>query len=195
MLTIGEMARKLGVSVPTLRRWDKEGRLLPTSRTLGNHRRYAVAEAPKLTRKTILYARVSSHDQKADLERQKDRLIGHAERQGWEQVEVIADLGSGMNCRKTGLLKLLGHVLRGDADRIVVENKDRLLRFGSELVVWLCAMRGCSLVIVDDDRKRSPEETLARDVLEVITVFSSRLYGARSAARRTKITTEAIVQA
>jgi predicted site-specific integrase-resolvase len=137
-------------------------------------------------RKTIIYARVSSHDQKPDLERQKQRLLMHAEARGWTNVEAITDLGSGMNCRKTGLLRLLGMVVGGEAERVVVENKDRLLRFGAELVACLCARRGCALVVTGQDASRSPGETLARDVLEVITVFSSRLYGARSAGRRRK---------
>lgn len=185
MLTIGQMARQLGVSVATLRRWDRAGRLTPTTRTAGHHRRDAATEAAAGDqRKTLVYARVSSHDQKDDLERQKQRLRLHAATQGWTDVEAITDLGSGMNGRKTGLLRLLGMVLRGEAERVVVENKDRRLRFGVELVSWLCARRGCQVVIVEQPQSRSPEETLARDVLEVITVFSSRLYGARSATRR-----------
>jgi excisionase family DNA binding protein len=187
MLTIGQMARQLGVSVVTLRRWDRTGRLPSTSRTIGNHRRYTEpAPTVATARKTIVYARVSSHDQKPDLERQKQRLLAHAEGQGWTDIEPITDLGSGMNCRKTGLLRLLGMVMRGEAERVVVENKDRLLRFGVELVAWLCARQACDLVVVEQGASRSPEETLARDVLEVITVFSSRLYGARSAGRRHK---------
>ncbi len=184
MFTVGEMARRMGISVATLRRWDREGKFRPTCRTIGNHRRYAEASHATDARRTVLYARVSSHDQKPDLERQKQRLMAHAAEQGWTDPLVIADLGSGMNFRKSGLLRLMGMVLRGEASRIVVENKDRLLRFGFELVAWLCATRGCDLVITEAAARRSPEEALARDVLEVITVFSSRLYGARSAGRR-----------
>ena len=101
MVTIGEMARRLGVSVPTMRRWDREGHMKPASRTVGNHRRYALPDGSAgHDRKTIIYARVSSHDQKSDLERQKERLVKHAAAQGWEKVEAITDLGSGMNCKK-----------------------------------------------------------------------------------------------
>jgi predicted site-specific integrase-resolvase len=93
-----------------------------------------------------------------------------------------------MNCRKAGLRRLLGMVVRGEAERVVVENKDRLLRFGTERLAWLCAWRGGALVVVEQASQRSPEETLARDVLEVITVFASRLYGARAAGRRRRAT-------
>jgi putative resolvase len=187
MLTIGAMARRLGVSVVTLRRWDRTGRFASSGRTAGNHRRYAEpAIGTGELRQTILYARVSSHDQKADLERQKQRLLEHAEEQGWRDVTAITDLGSGMNCRKAGLLRLLGMVCSGEAARVVVENKDRLLRFGTDLLAWLCARHRCELVVVEQAARRSPEETLAHDVLEVITVFTSRLYGARSAGRRRK---------
>ncbi len=180
---IGEMARRLGVTVATLRRWDKEGRLKPTTRTLGGHRRYGEAKQSTSTR-TVLYARVSSHDQKDDLERQKARLNAHATSCGWTDCEVISDLGSGLNFRKRGLLRLLNLIIRGDIVRLVIENKDRLLRFGADLLFRLCAARGIEVVIVEADAKPSFEADLARDVLEIITVFSARLYGARSAGRK-----------
>jgi lipid-A-disaccharide synthase len=95
----------------------------------------------------VLYARVSSHDQRPDLERQKQRLLDHAQAQGWADPLLVADLGSGMNFAKPGLRRLIGMVLRGEVARIVVENKDRLLRFGFDLVAWICAGRGCEIVI------------------------------------------------
>jgi putative resolvase len=161
MLTIGEMARRLGVSVPTLRRWDKTGRLPPSSRTMGNHRRYAelASEAGKV-RKTILDARVSCHDQKPDLERQKQRPLARAEKPAWTKLEAITDLGCGMNCRQAGLLRLLGMVVGGEAERVVVENKDRRLRFGTQLLCWLCAWRLCELVVVEQAGRRTATQDL-----------------------------------
>ncbi len=101
LCSIGEMANRLGVAIVTLRRWEREGRLRPASRTLGGHRRYAAPDQREpMAPITILYARVSSHDQKPDLERQKQRLIAFAEGKGWLDTEVIADLGSGMNVLK-----------------------------------------------------------------------------------------------
>ena len=128
--------------------------------------------------------RVSCSDQKADLERQKARLLAHAAKNGWEGCEPIADLGSGLNFRKRGLLRLLDMLLRGKVARLVIENKDGLLRFGAELVFRLCAVMGVAVVIVDAPGQSSFEADLARDVLEIITVFPAKLYGARSAKRR-----------
>ncbi len=194
LFSIGEMASRLGVAVVTLRRWDREGRLKPTLRTLGGHRRYGEVTQSASTR-TVLYARVSSHDQKADLDRQKVRLSAYAEAHGWSDCEVISDLGSGLNFRKRGLLRLLDLIVRGAIARLVIENKDRLFRFGTDLLFRfgadllfrLCAARGIDVVIVEADVKPSFEVDLARDVLEIITVFSARLYGARSAGRKRQV--------
>ena len=183
LFSIGEMARRLGVSVPTLRRWDREGRLLPTSRTLGGHRRYGNAPRTEVAR-TVLYARVSCHDQKDDLARQKERLSAYADARGWVEREVIQDLGSGLNFRKRGLLRLLDLIITGAIGRLVIENRDRLLRFGSDLLFRLCAARGIEVVVIEAAVKSSFEMDLAQDVLEIITVFSAKLYGSRSAHRR-----------
>ena len=117
LITIGEASKILGVSITTLRRWDKDGRLSPEKTTSG-HRRYDISKLkPDLfresifeTRKTITYARVSSHDQKDDLERQKQVLELYCARQGWT-FEIISDLGSGMNYHKKGLKRLLNDIL------------------------------------------------------------------------------------
>ena len=136
----------------------------------------------------MVYARDSCHDQKADLERRKPRLLAHAAAQGWINIAAITERGSGMNGRKTGLLRRLGRAVRGEAARVVVENKDRLLRFGTERLAWLCAWRGGDRIVVEQASQRSPEETLARDGRAVITVYSARLYGARSAGRQRRAT-------
>ena len=186
LFSIGEMARRLGVAVVTLRRWDREGKLKPTLVTCGGHRRYGtVPEAPN-SNLTVLYARVSCHDQKQDLERQTERLVGFADTNGWDETEVIADLGSGLNFKKRGLLRLLNLILERRMSRLVLENKDRLLRFGSELLFRLCAAQGIEVVVIEA-KPQSFEADLARDVLEIITVFSSRLYGARSSGRKRKM--------
>ena len=183
---IGEAAAVLGVSITTLRRWEAEGRLI-AEHTPGGHRRYdlaklrpeqfRVAEAAK--RKTIAYARVSSQDQKEDLERQRQVLELYCARQGWT-FEVIADLGSGMNYQKRGLKRLLAVILDEEVGRLVITHRDRLLRFGAELVFAICEAKGVEVVILNQGEDTTFEEDLAKDVLEIITVFSARLYGARS---------------
>ena len=99
--------------------------------------------------------------------------------QGW-QFEIISDLGSGMNYRKRGLKKLLEMILCGELNRLVITHKDRLLRFGSELIFSLCERQKIEIVIINQGDEPSFEEELAKDVLEIITVFSARLYGSRS---------------
>jgi predicted site-specific integrase-resolvase len=127
----------------------------------------------------VAYARVSSHDQKDDLERQKQVLELYCARQGWT-FEVVADLGSGMNYNKKGLKRLLSEVLSGNIGRLVITHKDRLLRFGAELVFSICEAKEVEVVILNKGEDTTFEEDLAKDVLEIITVFSARLYGSRS---------------
>lgn len=187
LVPIHEAAEALGVSAQTLRRWEREGRLLPDERTAGGRRRYDLARLkPEMfrsqaeaARKTVAYARVSSHDQKDDLERQKQVLELYCARQGWT-FEVIADLGSGMNYHKKGLKRLLDDVVEGRIGRLVITHKDRLLRFGAELVFAICEAKGVEVVILNHGEDTTFEEDLAKDVLEIITVFSARLYGSRS---------------
>lgn len=128
---------------------------------------------------TIAYARVSSHDQRADLERQVKVLEMFCASHGWK-YRVIQDLGSGMNYSKRGLRELLNLISEKSIGRLVITHKDRLLRFGSELVFSMCEMANIEVVIVNSGEESSFEEELASDVLEIVTVFSARMYGARS---------------
>lgn len=176
----------LGVAVVTLRRWHREGKLHPTARTVGRHRRYDMDEIERLIRPqgeegklTLAYARVSSHDQKEQLVWQAERLRQHCTAAGWPH-EVITDLGSGMNMKKPGLAKLLRLILGGRVARLVLITRDRLLRFGAELIFSICRLRGVEVVILDAQPDATSEQQLASDLVEIITVFSSRLYGARS---------------
>lgn len=186
LVSIAEAAQFLGVATQTLRRWEREGRLVPDERTPGGRRRYDLARlrpeqfhSETASRKTVAYARVSSHDQKSDLERKKQVLELYSAQQGWT-FEVIADLGSGMNYNKKGLKRLLESIIEGEVGRLVITHKDRLLRFGAELVFAICEAKGVEVVILNQGEDTSFEEDLAKDVLEIITVFSARLYGSRS---------------
>ena len=199
LVSIGEAASALGVSITTLRRWEASGRLA-AEHTAGGHRRYDLAKLkPELfrnevdaQRRTVAYARVSSHDHKDDLEGQKQVLELYCARQGWT-FEVIADLGSGMDYHKKGLKRLLEAIIDGQIGRLVITHKDRLLRLGAELVFAICEAKQVEVVILNQgsrsdaspaqqgiDADTTFEEDLAKDVLEIITVFSARLYGSRS---------------
>jgi len=190
---IGEMAELLGVSISTLRRWESEGRAPASVRTKGGQRRYEVTSPAQLKdqRKSVAYARVSSHDQKDDLKRQEKVLELYCAAKGWP-YEIISDLGSGMNYRKKGLKRLIDLILAGQVERLVLTHKDRLLRFGAELIFSLCEAKNVEVVLIHQGDITSFEEELAKDVLEIITVFSARLYGARS--RKNKQVIESVAE-
>ena len=190
-VSIGRATALLGVSISTLRRWHTEGRLVPAFRSFGGHRRYSIDSILALTqpnqdtepRLTLAYARVSSHDQKSDLERQADRLEQHCTQYQDGPVQLIRDLGSGLNYAKPGFRQLLKLILSRRVRRLVLIQKDRLLRFGADIIFQLC--RHCQVeVVILDQGEAGFEQTLAQDVIELMTVFSARLYGARSHKNR-----------
>jgi predicted site-specific integrase-resolvase len=169
------------VSISTIRRWTEEGRI-NSVRTEGGHRRFDVAELLQSREDqslTIAYARVSSHDQKEDLKRQETVLEVYCAKQGWS-FEIISDLGAGINYRKKGLIRLIKLICSYQVERLVLTHKDRLLRFGSDLIFTLCEHFGTEVIIINRSEDSTFEEDLAKDVLEIITVFSARLYGSRS---------------
>ena len=190
LVKIGAAAKMLGTTPGQLRKWEANGELLPARKTQGGTRYYAIADlfgrsaaaspaaASPEEPLTVCYARVSSHDQKADLDRQQAALEAYCATKGW-RTRVIRDLGSGMIGKK-GLQELLELILHRRFERLVITHQDRLLRFGAELVFRLCELQGIEIVIVHQGEPPSFEEELAQDVLEIITVFSARLYGSRS---------------
>ena len=191
LVKIGAAAKMLGTTPGQLRKWEANGELLPARKTQGGTRYYAIADlfgrsaaaspaaASPEEPLTVCYARVSSHDQKADLDRQQAALEAYCATKGW-RTRVIRDLGSGMNYGKKGLQELLELILHRRFERLVITHQDRLLRFGAELVFRLCELQGIEIVIVHQGEQPSFEEELAQDVLEIITVFSARLYGSGS---------------
>ncbi|WP_042880132.1 IS607 family transposase [Cupriavidus necator] len=191
-VTMKEACAMLGIHPGTLRRWEFDGKI-SADRTPGGHRRYNLTALMELAgkkveeaergRTTLAYARVSSHDQKADLERQCQVLESFCAAKGWP-FELIRDLGSGMNYEMKGLKQLLKRICAGGVDRLVITHKDRLLRFGAELVFALCEQFGTEVVIINAKGDSTYEEDLACDVLEIISVFSARLYGSRSHENR-----------
>lgn len=182
-IKIGEASKILGVSISTLRRWEVQGSLIPALKSSGNTRYYSMEQL--MNEKTIDvdltvgYARVSSHDQKNDLKTQAASIEAYCACHGWN-FEIIQDLGSGMNYRKKGLKTLLEYILTRKVKRLVLTHKDRLLRFGAELIFALCEAKNIEVVLMNQAEDLSFEEELAQDVLEIITVFSARLYGSRS---------------
>jgi putative resolvase len=176
-VTPKEAAKILGVHVSSLRRWENEGKL-KAIRTPGGQRRFILSEVEKVAGipraiRTVCYGRVSTHSQQDDLQRQLEHL-----RQRYPEAEVISEIGSGLNFRRKKFLAVLERIIDGDIQRLVVAHPDRLVRFGIELVKWLCEKFECELVVLND-RKLSPEQELVQDMLSIIHCFSSRLYGLR----------------
>ena len=166
---------QLGVSLRTLLRWDEAGKI-ETIRTPNGQRRYnveSVLNPYKSEKSILLYARVSSHSQKPDLERQADFLLTR-----FPNGELVKEIASGLNFKRKKLRDLLERVLAGDVSMVVVCHKDRLARFGVELIQWLCERQGCQLVVLQQS-DLSPEREMVEDILAIIHVFSCRLYGLR----------------
>ena len=194
-VSIGEAAKELGVTPETLRRWEVEGKI-QVERTPKGHRRYDLASLHHITprppgpqRPTLCYARVSSRDQKDDLVRQVALLASFCAANGWTYA-VLEDVGSGLNDNKRGLRQLIRQLCAGEVGRLVLTHKDRLLRFGAELIFALCEAFNVEVVVINQgEQPLGFEEELTQDVLEIITVFSARLYGSRSHKNRQLVET------
>lgn len=158
----------------TLRKWANEGKIKHIKTDAGQ-RRYDVASFLQSSsdRRKIVYARVSSRNQKNDLLGQVREL-----RERCPDHEVIEDFGSGLNFKRKGLQALLDAILSGTVAEVVVAHRDRLCRFGFELVEHLAHKHNCRLVVLNDT-SLSPHAELTQDLLAILHVFSSRLYGLR----------------
>jgi excisionase family DNA binding protein len=169
-----EACKILGIHPNTLRQWADDGRI-EHIRTESGQRRYNVdAYLGQHEFSRIIYARVSSPGQKEDLDRQLKRLM-----QDYPQAEIVKDIGSGLNYKRKGLKALLERALNGDRLEVIVTHKDRIARFGFDIIEWLIEQRGGKIMVLDQT-KGSPEQELVQDLMAIIHVFSSRLYGLRS---------------
>ena len=185
--SIGEFANKIGKTVQTLRNWDKNGSLKPHHITEGGTRYYSqeqlnhflgLKSKTKLNKKIIGYCRVNSHKQKDDLERQIENVKTYMYAKGY-QFEIISDIGSGINYNKKGLNQLIDMITNLEVDKIVVLHKDRLIRFGYELIENICEKYGTTIEIIDNTEK-TEEQELVEDLIQIVTVFSCRLQDKRA---------------
>jgi putative resolvase len=181
-MKLAAWARANGVHPQTAYRWFRQGTMPVPARRLPSGT--ILVEVPGsdhdggLDQRAVLYARVSTHDQRGDLDRQVTRLSGWATAQGVTVAEVVTEVGSGLNGRRPKLRRVLADPR---AAMIVVEHRDRLARFGVEHLEAALSAQGRRLVVVD------PGETsddLVRDMIEVLTSFCARLYGRRGARNR-----------
>ncbi|MBT9134924.1 MAG: hypothetical protein DDT34_02307 [Firmicutes bacterium] len=182
---IGDFAKMIGVTQQTLRAWDKLGKLKPHYVGASRYRYYSQAQLNELMRKkepvqriVIGYARVSSPKQKDDLERQAESVRTYMIAKGYS-FEIISDIGSGINYNKKGFNQLLELIVSSRVEKIVILYKDRLLRFGYELMENLCSQFGTSIEIIDRTEKTGEQE-LVEDLIQIVTAFSCRLQGKRA---------------
>ena len=183
--SINEFSKILGVSAQTLRNWDKNNKLKPHHTSSNGYRYYSHEQLnqvmnikPNLNRKIIGYCRVSSHKQKDDLERQIKYVTEYCIAKGY-QFEIIQDIGSGINYDKKGLNHLIDLITNGEVSKVVVLYKDRLVRFGFELIENLCNKYETQIEIIDNTEKNEEQE-LVEDMIQIVTVFSARLQGKRA---------------
>lgn len=183
--SINEFSKILGVSAQTLRNWDNNGKLRPHHTSSNGYRYYSHEQLnqvmnikPNLDRIVIGYCRVSSNKQKDDLERQIENMKLYLTAQG-KPFEIISDIGSGINYKKNGLKELIKRISQNKVEKVVVLYKDRLLRFGFELVEYIASLYYCDIEIIDNTEK-SEQQELVEDLAQIITVFSCKLQGKRA---------------
>ena len=182
--TIHETKQILGVSAQTLRNWDKSGKLKPHHRSSNGYRYYSESDLNViLGRKnregiTVGYCRVSSNKQKDDLVRQEDNMRMYLLAQG-KPFEIISDIGSGINYNRKGLQEIIKRMADRSVSKVVVLYKDRLARFGYDLIKYIADLYGCEIEIIDNTEKTEQQE-LVEDLVQIITVFSCKLQGRRA---------------
>jgi excisionase family DNA binding protein len=181
-LTPKEAREILKVSDSTLRRWGDEGKISFTQYGKLGHRRYNITKLLEKRKKEggikICYCRVSSYDQKGDLERQIQLM-----REKFPDHTIIKDYGSGLNFKRKGLKTILDHSFDGNLKEVVVTHKDRLCRFGYDLLQYIFEETSGAKIVVLNEKVQTPREELVEDLLSITTVFSSRLYGIRSSKK------------
>lgn len=178
------MAERLGITTTTLRNWDKSGKL-HAKRTVSNQRYYteedylkATNTEPQEQRVNVIYARVSTCNQKDDLVDQVAFLQQYANAKGVIVSEIITDIGSGLNYKRKQWNKLLDRVMNREINTIYIAYPDRFIRFGFDWFETLCNKFGTEIVVVNNE-KLSPEAEVVQDLISIIHVFSCRVYGLR----------------
>jgi putative resolvase len=183
LYTLKEAKKLLGVTTKTIQRWDKEGRIRVV-RTIGGRRRIPESEIKRILglreeRVVVGYARVSSTTQKDDLERQKQLLHSYAKDRGYGEIQILSDVGSGLNENRKGFLRLLEMVAERKVSKVIIAYKDKLTRFGFETLRKLFQAFGTEIEVIDSEEKTSQEE-LVEDLITIVSHFAGKLYGMRS---------------
>jgi putative resolvase len=192
----GEAATLLGITVKTLQRWEREGRLVPAARTASNRRRYTESQlrtflrlAPAEPRRVVAYCRVSSAAQRPDLANQRRVLEQFAVARGLAGVEFVEEVGGGLNFERKRFVALMDAIGRGELATLVLAHPDRLTRFGYDWFAHYAALHGCELLVLNQERL-SPEQEVVQDLMTIVHCFSSRPYGLRNYRRQLRAALE-----
>lgn len=185
-LTITEASRLMGLHVKTLQRWDRDGKFL-AKRTSTNRRYYTQEQINEYLRtsvreekrKVIVYCRVSSAAQRPDLENQTRVVSEFCAARGLSEIEVVTEIGGGLNFKRPKFTAIVDAIGRHEVSHLVIAHKDRLARFGFDLLSHFCEVAGTELLVLNQEHL-SPEREMIEDMLAIVHCFSARLYGLRN---------------
>ena len=182
-----EACKRLGISFITLKRWIYSGKIkavrTPTGRWMipeSEIERIISGRAEDREVRAIIYARVSSSDQKSDLERQTQHLTQYCMAKGYRVVDVLSDIASGLKANRRGLLRLFKYIINKQVDVVVITYKDRLTRFGFEYLEYFFRQHGVRIEVVYGEEPKDAYQELVEDLIAIVTSFAGKLYGLRS---------------
>ena len=183
----GKVAEMLGVNRVTVIRWIKQGKI--KAMRIGREFRVPENEVKRLLKgkladTAVIYARVSSSDQKSDLERQVKYLKEYCSARGYAIVDILTDVASGLNEKRRGLKKLFDYVVNGKVNVAVISYKDRLTRFGFKYLEEFFNSHGVRIEVVFGEEPKDLQQELIEDLIAIVTSFAGRLYGIRSHKKR-----------
>ncbi len=187
---INEFAKRIGRAPSTVRRWEREG-ILAAKRLPSGHRYFdesdvrAVLGGGPEKRSTIVYCRVSSAGQHDDLRSQVAAMEEYCRAGAIAVDEWIQEVGGGMNFKRKRFLVLIERIQRGEIERVLIAHKDRLVRFGFDLLDHLARENGCEIIVVNQE-SLSPEQEMVEDLLAIVQTFSCRLDGMRKYKKQIK---------
>ncbi|QDA31780.1 IS607 family transposase [Thermococcus indicus] len=183
LYTLKQASEILGVHPKTIQKWDREGKI-KVVRTPGGRRRIPESEIKRLLGikpqegLIIGYARVSSRTQKGDLEQQINAIKEYAREKGW-QVQILKDIGSGLNENRKNYHKLLELAAKGEVSKVIITYPDRLTRFGFRTLQFFFHQHGAEIITIHE-KDKTPKEELIEDLITIISHFAGKLYGMRS---------------
>lgn len=199
LIGIAEACELVGVTGNTFRAWTKAGKIEAIRTSERGHRKYRLSDVHALMGIEVdaqetpvlpiaVYARVSSHDQKikGDLDRQKARLLEYCALKKYNIEYVYDEVGSGMNDKRSKLTKLMKLASDGKISKVVIEHKDRLIRFNYNIILMYFNSHGVEVEYMDETLNKSFENELVEDMLTLMASFSAKIYGKRSHQNRKK---------